>query len=151
MLRETLTTALSLNKLIAPTRMYKFCAGCLSVLIQPFTLFDAFRRKEWLIANCKWQVGQLTNVLNSLYDSTLNRIFITQSVATPQFLMQFAYPPEGYASDFGSAPMMFLEPFGGVLETVVTINVPGSADLVDLTATVAQIAIDGPEYKIVTF
>lgn len=151
MLRETLTTALSLNKAIAPTWMYKFCAGCLSVLIQPFTLFDTFRKKEWLIAQCKWQVGQLTNVLNALYDPALNRIYITQSVPTPQFLTQFAYPPEGYASDFGSAPMMFLEPFGGVLETTVTINVPATADIVDLTATVAQIAIDGPPYKIVTF
>lgn len=151
MLRETLTTALSINKVYAPTWMYKFCAACLSVLVQPWTLFDAFRQKEWLVASCMCQVGQLTNVLNYLYDNVQNRIYITQAVATPQFLMQFAYPPEGYASDFGSAPLLFLEPFGGVLETVVTINVPASADVVDLTAIVAQIMLEGIVYKIVTF
>lgn len=149
LLYETLTGFLSLNKAQMPTWFYKYCAACLVLFQQPFLDFDTFRNKEWLIANCKWQIGQLTNVLNYLYDPTLNRINITQSVATPEFLMQFPYPPEQFLGQFGDAPLQFWQAGGsGPATTAVSINVPGDADIVDLTATVAQISIEGPKYTI---
>lgn len=149
MLYQTLTGFFSINKALLPTWGYKFCAACLTVFQGPFASFDAFRQKEYLVANCKWQIGQLTNMLNKLYDSTLNRIYITQSIANPEFFWQFAYPPSMFLSDFGTAPMQFLEQFGNVATTIVTIHVPNTVPLSDLTAVVAQISITGIPYQIV--
>lgn len=151
LLYETLTGSLSINAAFTPTWFYKFCAACLAIFIQPFAAFNIFRQKEWLIANCKWQVGQLTNVLNYLYDPIQKRINISQSIALPEFLMQFPYPPEEFLSDFDSAPLNFWTTFGnGPATTTVSINVPNdpAIDLTDLTATVAQINIEGPKYTI---
>lgn len=149
LLYETLSGFLSINKAGTPTWFYKYCVACLVLLQQPFLDFVTFRNKEYLIANCKWQIGQLTNVLNYLYDSTLSRINISQAVATPEFLMEFTYPPEQFLGDFDSDPMEFWNSFGsGPATSIVTINVPAGVDLADLTATVAQIAIAGIKYTI---
>lgn len=153
LLYETLTGFLSINKAQNPTWFYKFCAACLILFQQPFVDFVLFRNKEWLIAQCKWQIGQLTNVLNYLYDPIQKRIYIAQAIATPEFLMQFPYPPEQYLNDFSNDPALeFWNQFGtGPLTSLVTIHVPNdpAVDLVDLTATVAQINIEGPKYQIV--
>lgn len=152
MLYETLSGFFSVNAAGQLTWIYKFCVACLVVLQGPFTDFDNFRKKEFIIAGCKWQIGQLTNVLNFLYDPTQNRITITQSISTPQFFWKFAYPPTMFLSDFGSAPMDFLEDFeSGVAKSAVSINVPSSfnaAIVDDLIATVAQIALTGIPYVI---
>lgn len=149
MLYETLTGFFSITAAGAVSDLYKYCAAFLSVLQTPFNSFDAFRKKEYTIANCKWQIGQLTNVLNFLYDPTQKRIYITQSFSTPTFLWKFAYPPSGFFSDFGSDPMMFLETFASKTATsAVTINVPSEIPLDDITATIAQISILGIPYKI---
>lgn len=150
MLYETLTGFFSINEAGNATWLYKFCAACLSVLQNPFASFSAFRTKELLIAGCAWQVGQLTNVLNYLYDPIQNRITITQSTITPEFFWKFAYAPSMFLGQFGSPPLAFLFPFGGQAVSEVTINVPAGIDLPDLTATVAQIAIAGIPYQIVT-
>ena len=151
MLYETLTGFFSINANNQVTWLYKFCSACLAGLQPYLNTFFTFLAKEILIANCKWQIGQLTNVLNYLYDPIQNRITITQSAVTPEFFWMFAYPPAMFLSDFGSAPLVFLETFGSpTAQSDVTINVPAGIDLADLTAAVAQIAIDGISYKIVT-
>lgn len=151
MLYETLTGFYSINSAGQVSWLYKFCAACLSILQVPFNNFVVFRTKEYIIANCKFTIGQLTNVLNYLYDPVQNRISITQSTVGAVFFWKFAYPPSLFLSDFGSAPLAFLETFGSrVAVSAVTINVPPGIDLIDLTATVAQIAISGIPYQIVT-
>lgn len=150
MLYETLTGFFSINEQGQASWLYKFCAACLSVLQNPFNSFVLFRNKEQLIAGCAWQIGQLTNVLNYLYDSIQNRITITQSTVTPEFFWKFAYPPSMFLGSFADAPLTYLFPFGGVAISEVTINVPPGIDLADLTATVAQIVLSGIPYKIVT-
>lgn len=149
MLYETLTGFFSVQSDGTIADLYKFCAAFLSLLQTPFTLFDAFRKKEYLIANCKWQIGQLTNVLNFLYDPIQNRITITQSSSTPTFFWKFAYPPSMFFSDFDTAPMVFLETFSSkTATTAVTIDIPSDIPLDDITATIAQISITGIPYKI---
>jgi hypothetical protein len=151
MLYETLTGFFSINLSGQASWLYKFCAACLSVLQPSFNAFQAFRTKEYIIANCKFQIGQLTNVLNYLYDPVQKRIYITQSTVGAVYFWKFAYPPSLFLSDFNSAPEAFLETFGSrVAVSTVSINVPAGIDLVDLTATVAQIAITGIPYQIVT-
>lgn len=149
MLYETLTGFFSINAQNNVSWMYKFCAACLAGMQPYMNTFFTFRTKEILIANCKWQIGQLKNVLNYLYDPNQKRITITQSAITPEFFWMFAYPPSMFVSDFGSVPMVFLETFGSpVAQSDVTITVPNSVDLADLEATVAQIAIEGINYQI---
>lgn len=150
LLYETLSGFLSLNKALDPTWLYKFCAACLVIMDVPLTDFYAFRNKEYLIANCKWQVGQLQNVLNFLYDKVQNRIIVAQSIAHPEFLMEFGYAPEQFLSEFEEDPIEFWREFNdGTASSSVIISIPVDADLVDLTATVAQIAMEGVPYKIV--
>lgn len=153
MLRETLTDVFSLSKAGQATWGYKFCAAVLAVFLNPLADFETFRQKENLIANCKWQVGQLTYVLNYLYDRVQKRIYITQSISTPVFFWQFPYDPSPLMlGTFDEDPLAFLQTFGSnVASSVVTIHVPVAADVVDLTASVSQIAMDGIPYEIETF
>lgn len=151
MLYETLTGFYSITGIGTVSWLYKFCAACLSVLQTPFNDFVTFRTKEYIIANCKFTIGQLTNVLNYLYDPIQKRITITQSTVGAVFFWKFAYPPSLFLSDFGTAPSAFLETFGSrVAVSTVAFNVPAGIDLIDLTATIAQISIAGIPYKIVT-
>lgn len=151
MLYETLTKFFSLNKVGNASWLYKFCAACVQPLQQPFADFVTFRNKEYLIAQCKFTIGQLTNVLNYLYDPVQNRINITQSIANPVYAMQFAYKPILFASRFGTPALIFARGFTDRTgQTTAKINVPAGIDLSDLTATVAQIDITGIDYQIVT-
>lgn len=150
MLRETLTSFFSINKAGQATWGFKFCAACLAVFITPFAAFDTFRRKMYLIAKCKFQIGQLVNVLNFLYDPVQKRITIEQAIATPQYLQMFPYAGTMWAGSFDDDPIVFLQTFNSqAAHTIVTIHVPPGLDLDDLTATVALIAINGIPYKIV--
>lgn len=151
LLYETLSGFLSLNKALDVSWLYKFCAACVVLFNVSLTDFYAFRNKEYLIANCKWQVGQLQNVLNFLYDSVQNRIVVTQSIAHPEFLMEFGYAPQQFLTEFDDdPPLEFWREFqDGTTTSIVTISIPADADLIDLTATVAQIAMEGVPYKII--
>jgi hypothetical protein len=80
MLRETLRAYHSVNAAGQLSYMYKFCLCCLYPLQAPFNNFDTWRIRTALIANCKWQIGQLKNVLNMLYDANLQRIYISQAI-----------------------------------------------------------------------
>jgi hypothetical protein len=150
-LYESLRNYYSVNTAGQITILYKFLAAMLQPLQAPFDSFVLFRNKEALIASCKWQIGQLTNVLNFLYDSVLSRIFITQNSITVIADPMFQYAPINFDSDFGTAPLEFERKFTDrASETVVTINVPAGVDLADLTATVEQIRLKGIPYQIVT-
>jgi hypothetical protein len=81
MLYECLGAYHSVNKAGALSYLYKFCLCCVYVLQTPFNNFDLWRIRKLLIANCRWEIGQLTNVLNMLYDPSQKRIYIGQSVS----------------------------------------------------------------------
>jgi hypothetical protein len=118
----------------------------------PFDGYETYRTKEAIIANCKWQIGQLTNVLNFLYDSSLSRIFITQSAIADIDDPTFAYAPYNFDDVFSEAPLKFERTFNDrVATTLVTINVPVGVNISDLTATLEQIKLTGIPYQIVTF
>jgi hypothetical protein len=85
-LYESLGAYHSVNEAGQLSYAYKFCLCCLYILQTPFNNFDTWRIRQNIIANCKWQIGQLTNVLNMLYDSTLTRITIGQSIAVGAFV-----------------------------------------------------------------
>ena len=155
MLLEALRNFFSINASGNVSTIYKYLSCFVQPFQLPFTNFEAFRNKEMLIANCKWQIGQLTNVLNMLYDASLKRIYITQSVVTVISDPMFQYAPVNFDSDFGTDPEIYEVEFDSRLnETLVTINIPtavATASLTDMIATIEQIRILGIPYQILTF
>lgn len=151
-LYETMRAYYSLNVDLDLSQLFMYCYAFLNVLQAPFDAYAAERLINQLVANCKWQIGQLTNVLNMLYDAMLKRIFITQNtlliIADPTFL----YPPDHFDSDFFTAPEIFERGFfDRSAQTVVTINVPVSIDLASITSVINQIRLQGIPYVIVQF
>ena len=80
MLYESLRAYFSINSSGNLSQLYLFLLACLYPLQPAFDDYDTFRIKKQIIANCKWQIGQLTNVLNYFFDPVSKRITITQSV-----------------------------------------------------------------------
>jgi hypothetical protein len=151
-LYETMRAYYAVNSGGEVSIMFKFVIAALQVLQQPFNRYEAYRSKEAIIASCKWQIGQLTNVLNFLYDPTLARIFITQSVILPVVDPTFAYPPQNFDTVFAEDPLIFERTFSDkVASSLVTINVPTGVNVSDLTATVEQIKLTGIPYQIIEF
>jgi hypothetical protein len=152
LLYETLRNYFSVNSSGDMSIIYHFLAAIIAVLQHPFDAYAVYRTKEELIAECKWQIGQLTNVLNYLYDSTLKRIFITQSVLRVVVDPMFQYAPSNFDTVFAEAPTIFERTFADkAASTLVTINIPAGINESDLVATVEQIRAQGIPYKIKVF
>ena len=99
MLVDTLRAYHTVNAAGQLSFMYKFCLCCIYPLQAVFNAFHIWRIHTWLVAGCKWQIGQLQNVLNMIYDSTLNRIVVVQ--ATNDYVLapnidDSAYPTANY-------------------------------------------------------
>jgi hypothetical protein len=132
--------------------LYRYLAAFVAPLQSPFDSYNTYRSKEALIASCKWQIGQLTNVLNYLYDSIFNRIYISQSVIATNTDPMFQYPPYNFDKVFAEDPVIFERSFGDkVASSLVTINVPNIVNQSDLAATVEQIRMQGIPYRIAIF
>jgi len=152
LLFESLRNFFSVTAIGSISTFFKYFTAFVQPLEAPFTTFTTFRNKELLISQCKWQVGQLANVLNILYDATLKRIYCTQSTYNILTAPEFAYTSTTYCSDFGSTPLIFSSEFNDKVNTTAfTINVPTSVYTSDLLATVNQIAFDGSNFTINQF
>jgi hypothetical protein len=151
-LYETLRGYYSVNSSGKVNWLYKFCAAIIQPLVAPFATYETQRVVNGLIANSKFQIGQVTNVLNYLYDNTLNRIFITQGYFIQVVDTTFAYAPINWDDVFANPPEIFEREFNDPLEYVgVIIHIPSTSNLAALTATVAQMALEGISYSIVVF
>lgn len=152
LLYECLRAYYSVNSQGKANWLYKYCAALVQPLQAPFAQYEVLRTQNGLIANSKFQIGQLTNVLNYLYDNVLNRIFITQGHYNQTVARDFDEEPILFARNFNETPIAFARDFNDpVTFTNVVIHVPASANLSQLTATVAQMALQGIQYSIVVF
>jgi len=135
--------------------LYKFCSAIVAPMQKPFDNYHTYRVNASLIASCKWQIGQLTNVLNYLYDKTLSRIFIGQSVVSTVSDPTFAYSPVTYDDVFANAFLINEREFGDSLNiSTVSINIPAAvaaSSLSQITATLQLIRLEGIQYVINTF
>jgi hypothetical protein len=149
---ESLRNYFSVNKNGLISILFKFCLACTWTLTDFFNDFDVFRKKQRLIAYCNWQTGQLTNVLNNLFDSVLLRITITQSrniqinvpVLTGNESSVFAPVLTGNESSILAYPSY--DNFN--ILSLVTINIPTNLwnniyTKTDIISTIAQIKISG--------
>ena len=153
MLYETLRNYYSVNSKGQISILYKYLIAIISPMQAPFDTFDIARIKSRLIAQCKWQIGQLTNVLNFLYDVTLSRIYITQSVADPVSATTFAYPAILQAFVFNEISTASLNTqartfFDLASKSDVIVHVPDTVNIPDITATLEQIKLQGIAYQI---
>jgi hypothetical protein len=152
MLYETLRAYYSVNSAGKVNWLYKYCACLLQPLIGPLQQYETERVINGLIANSKFQIGQLTNVLNYLYDNIFNRIFITQAFIDQTVARNFSEAPISFARNFGETPIIFARNFGEQGKFInAIIHVPVSSNVSQLTATVAQMALQGLSYTIVVF
>lgn len=169
MLFETMRNYFSLNSPITGTLsiLYKHCLCCLWPLQVQFDSFETWRQRKKLIAGCAWIHGQLTNVLNMLFDATLNRIYITTEGTSVLYAPTFF---DEYGADKQStvfAPTLFdllvedqqSTVFAPTLQanTInrnVVIHAPSdvyndSAQLAELDSTINQIKPETINYSIV--
>ena len=132
--------------------LYKYCVCIIFPLQAAFDDYAAKRAINEIIAQCKWQIGQLTNVLNYLYDQTLNRIFISQAVTSTLSASKFPYAIQLQVRGFGDPAQAQGRKFFDSLNTSkVIINVPLGTDIASITAVIEQIKISGIPYVIQTF
>jgi hypothetical protein len=157
MLKETMRW-FATNKDGNPSKLYKYLFAVVFVLQTFFQSFSAWRDEKFIIANCKWQMGQLTNVLNYFFDPINKTIYIDQAiilnifdpVITGNQAVNFDPVITGnestlYEPDFYST----------VYITGVIVHVPNaiyidSIQMSALTAVLEQIKITGLSYTIVS-
>lgn len=152
LLYETLRAYYSVNSSGKVNWLYKYCACLLQPLVAPLADYESKRRVDGLIANSKFQIGQLVNVLNFLYDPIQNRIFITQGFYNQTVDRNFNETPILFARNFNEDAISFSRNFDDPISfTLAVIHVPSDADLSQIIATVAQMAIEGIQYTIITF
>lgn len=131
---------------------YKLLAAMVQPLVSTLATYEAQRAVNGLIAGSKFQVGQLANVLNYLYDNILNRIFITQGYYNQITDVVFGESPTHFDDVFANNPTVFEIVFGDPVSIVgAVIHVPADTNVSQITATVAQMALEGINYTIVTF
>lgn len=152
MLYEALRNYFSVNSDGNMSILYRYLACFVQPFIGPFGDYVTFRNRMWLVAQCKWTIGQLTNVLNYLYDPDQKRIYITQSVTTNIAAPKFPYETHLQGRKFGEiTPAQGRKFLDSQSTTLVTINIPASVNLAAITATIEQIRLAGRLYNINIF
>lgn len=154
MLYEALRNYYSVNSSGQVSILFKYCAACVAVMQDPFDTYNTNRQTAWLVAQCAWEIGQLTNVLNFLYDPTLKRIYIDQSVSMTPAAPGFAYVTPVNAPGFAYVSGVGLRGFyNAPFTSALTFWVPAALTsiLSQIAATIAQVAIEGITYQILTY
>ena len=154
LLHENLRDYSSVNKAGQLSYLYKFLLCVLMPLQNAFDSYDIYRKKMFLISICKWQIGQLTNVLNYLYDSINNSIYITQSSIDKVFVPVFAETTHVFATVFAETTTVFAPTFSDIAKIhPMKIMVPSytftnTSQLSDLVASCEMIRPLGLKYEI---
>lgn len=157
LLHDSLRDYFSVNKSGKLSFIYKFLLCVLLPLQSAWDIFEAYRTKIWLISVCKWQLGQLQNVLNYLYDPYSKRIFLTQSTVINVYVPVFAEDTSAFPVVFAEVTNIFCPTSGDVpLIHPMAINIPAliEADAVkyaDMIATIEKIKLAGLSYTVQTF
>ena len=157
MLYEALRSYFSVNKAGELSYLYKLLTCIIWPLKLQWDSFETYRKKMWLISQCKWALGQLTNLLNYLYDPINNSIFLLQSSITLIFAPVIAETSSTFAPVIAETTTVFVPLIKDLPASVpMTVNIPASieadtATYNDLVATIEKIRPLGLKYTIQTF
>lgn len=134
---------------------YKYTLSMIWPLQNSFNDFDTWRRAKQIIANCKWTIGQVTNVLNYFFDTDLKRIYISQKRLTNLFAPIINYESTTFAPTIANESDSFAPNINenGTALAEVSIHVPTSIFtdqliMSQLISVVEQIKITGLYYII---
>ena len=153
MLLESLRNYFSVNKAGNLSILYRVCLAILYPLQLAWNDLETYRAKIWLISQCKWQLGQLQNVLRILYDNT-NTLYITQAVTGYIFAPTFANESNIYEPTFASESTIYEKAFNDLsLRQEVIFNIPSAlasntALYNDFISTIEKIRLLGINYSI---
>lgn len=148
MLYETMRSFFSVNRSGLLSNLFKYVSCIIQPLIAPWDVFEVARIQNGLIANTKWQMGQLTNVLNYLFDPVNNSIYISQITISVPSVTGFQYPAIQQVGDFGELAVQVRGFSDRSYQTPVIIYVPNYVNLAEITAIINQIIIQGIVYQI---
>ena len=155
LLKESLRNFFTVNKAGKLSIMYRFCLAVIYPLQLAWNDFEAYRQKTWLISQCKWQLGQLSNVLNMLYDPINKSIYLTQAEAGAIFAPTIDYNSSIFAPVISDSSAIFaptIDNISNIKETVINIpNTITGDQRSDLIATIEKIRLLGLKYSINTF
>lgn len=156
MLYETLGNYFSVNSNNVMSFLYKYCLCLIYKLQLSFNSFDIWRKREYLIAICDWQIGQVANLLNYLYPSS-GQIYITQAITANTFETTFNYDPVIFDPVFSADPINYDVTFNdtSTVRALVTFHLPqeiynDNAKKAQLTSDINRIIFDGINYNIVS-
>lgn len=152
---ELVRNYLIFNKKGKITSFYTFLLCCLRPVQQYFDNFVIFRNKKFDIANCDWTFGNVTNLLNSFFDSTQKRIYLTQSRATFIFAPDISFESDVFVPDINSESNVFAPDINfkfGVLALVIVwlpSNLYNNAiTKAEIINTIEQIKLYNIDYQI---
>lgn len=153
MLYETLRNYFSINAAGELSYLFKILLSCLWPLKISWDSFVTYRNNKLIIANTKYQVGQLINVLNYLYDPTLKRIYISQAVKALTYVPSINYESTVFAPSITYESTIQLSSITNSYNvlTAVSFCVPSdvyNTSLSQITSTIEQIRILGLTYQI---
>lgn len=153
---EGMRNFIAINKAGFLSLLYRYTLAIVYPLQVPFDSFNAWRADKKIIAQCKWTIGQVSNVLNYFFDTDLKRIYITQARVDNLFAPVIAYESTTYAPTIAEESTAYapcIQDVSTVL-AIVAIHVPSTIYtdaiiLAQLVSVVEQIKITGFTYQIV--
>lgn len=154
---ESLRDYFAVNKAGKLSVLYKLLLSTLWPLQTAWNNFEAYRKKTWLISQCKWQIGQLTNLLNYLYDNT-NSILVVQSAVNQVYDPTINYAATSWDKVIGDSntPLVSEPVISDNIQMVnVIIHLPSTlvanqSNYYDCISTIEKIRLLGINYNIVT-
>jgi hypothetical protein len=171
MLLETLR-GFSINKSGNLSVIYKICISCLYPFQVIWDIFDNqnpelsdmfnSRRILKLIAACEWQIGNVENLLNYLFDPVYKRINIAQTLdVTAKWANNFDDSPgleNLYVNNFDDSPALDEQYFlnfnsVSILQSIAYINIPfddTDPRYTALDSVVNMIRLKGTKYELNT-
>ena len=150
---ETLRNYFSVNAQNTLSFLYRYVMSCLYPLQVSWYNYENYRNYALILANTKWQISNLTNVLNYLFDPT-NSITITQASYLNVYAPDFDQKSSVYAYEFDDTlttgqTQLFCEEFDdNILVNGVVINTPSSDISKNVKTFADQVVITGLSYTL---
>jgi hypothetical protein len=168
LLYETLRSNLSVTKVYTDDTgthggllsiIYRYCLSMVIYLQSYLDSFHIWRGNKWLISQCKFEIGQLTNMLRYMFDPT-NNLYISQTLVANVFVPSIVYyessvlVPSLITSESSVLAPSITSQY--TIRSLITFHVPldysiiGSVKYNELVSVIEQVKFSGINYNIVS-
>jgi hypothetical protein len=152
---EALRNFHALNKENLLSIEYRYTLSMVWPLNLSFSDFDKWRQEKQIIANCKWTIGQVTNVLNYLFDAELKRIYISQKRVANVFAPAIDYESAILAPDIEEESAVLAPNIDDNITSLAEVKIHIPSDLYNshilgqIISVIEQIKMTGIFYNII--